>query len=157
RDELRGLLDAYRAKAGRLGAAEDAALDASYRHAHDLLWTAPCDLAAASAAVTGYQQAVLRLGRGGGRTCRRLAGNAPSRGGTAASEVGTAQCAGSRQRRRPSPRAQPQTQPPAVRAAEARAPAGARAAARAPAARRPAADERGPLAAVPPGAASAPG
>ena len=68
RDELRGLLDAYRAKAGRLGAAEDAALDASYRHAHDLLWTAPCDLAAASAAVTGYQQAVLRLGRSGERT-----------------------------------------------------------------------------------------
>ena len=63
RDELRGLLDAYRAKAGRLGAAEDAVLDASYRQAHDLLWTAPCDLAAAGAAVTGYQQAVLRLGR----------------------------------------------------------------------------------------------
>jgi len=65
RDELRGLLDAYRAKAGRLGAAEDTVLDASYRQAHDLLWTAPCDLAAASAAVTGYQQAVLRLGRSG--------------------------------------------------------------------------------------------
>jgi hypothetical protein len=63
RDELRGLLDAYRAKAGRLGAAEDAVLDASYRQAHDRLWTAPCDLAAAGAAVTGYQQAVLRLAR----------------------------------------------------------------------------------------------
>lgn len=63
RDELRGLLDAYRAKAGRTGGAEDAGLDASYRQAHDLLWTAPCDLAAASAAVTGYQQAVLGLPR----------------------------------------------------------------------------------------------
>jgi len=68
RDELRGLLDAYRAKAGRLGGAEDTVLDASYRQAHDLLWTAPCDLVAATAAVTGYQQAVLRLGRSGERT-----------------------------------------------------------------------------------------
>ena len=63
RDELRGLLDAYRAKAGRTGGAENAALDASYQQAHELLWTAPCDLAAADAAVTGYQQAVLGLGR----------------------------------------------------------------------------------------------
>jgi len=63
RDELRGLLDAYRAKAGQTGGAEDAGLEASYQHAHDLLWTAPCDLAAADAAVTGYQQAVLSLGR----------------------------------------------------------------------------------------------
>jgi hypothetical protein len=50
RDELRGLLDAYR-----------------YQQAHDLLWTAPCDLAAADAAVTGYQQAVLSLRRSGSR------------------------------------------------------------------------------------------
>jgi len=67
RDELRGLLDAYRAKAGRTGGAEDAALEASYQHAHELLWTAPCDLAAADAAVAGYQQAVLSLGRSGPR------------------------------------------------------------------------------------------
>ena len=60
RDELRGLLDAYRAKAARLGAVED--LDARYRQARDVLWSAPCDLAAAAAAVTGYQQAVLSLG-----------------------------------------------------------------------------------------------
>ena len=59
RDELRGLLDAYKAKAARLGAAEDAALAERYDRAHDLLWTAPCDLAAAEAAVAGYQQAVL--------------------------------------------------------------------------------------------------
>ncbi len=62
RDELRGLLDAYQAKAARLGAAEDAELTARYQQARELLWTAPCDLAAASAAVTDYQQAILALG-----------------------------------------------------------------------------------------------
>jgi hypothetical protein len=59
RDELRGLLGAYKAKAARLGAAEDAALAERYDRARGLLWTAPCDLAAAEAAVAGYQQAVL--------------------------------------------------------------------------------------------------
>ncbi len=62
RDELRGLLGAYRAKAARLGAAEDPGLTERYDRAHGLLWTAPCDLAAAADAVTGYQQAVLALG-----------------------------------------------------------------------------------------------
>jgi hypothetical protein len=61
RDELRGMLDAYQAKAGRLGAAEDAGLAALYERARGLLWTAPCDLGVAGAAVTGYQQAVLAL------------------------------------------------------------------------------------------------
>jgi hypothetical protein len=58
RDELRGLLGAYKAKAARLGVAEDADLVASYNQARDLLWTAPCDLTAAAAAVTGYQRAI---------------------------------------------------------------------------------------------------
>jgi hypothetical protein len=62
REELRGLLGAYQAKAARLGAAEDPGLAERYDHAHGLLWTAPCDLAAAADAVTGYQQAVLALG-----------------------------------------------------------------------------------------------
>jgi len=62
RDELRGLLGAYRAKAARLGAAEDPALTEQYDRARGLLWTAPCDLVAAADAVTGYQQAVLALG-----------------------------------------------------------------------------------------------
>ncbi|HTX29716.1 MAG TPA: hypothetical protein VME19_22135 [Streptosporangiaceae bacterium] len=62
RDELRGLLGAYQAKAARLGAAEDARLAERYDRAHGLLWTAPCDLEAAAEAVTGYQQAVLALG-----------------------------------------------------------------------------------------------
>jgi hypothetical protein len=61
RDELRGLLDAYQAKAVRLGAAEDAELAARHQQARDLLWTAPCDLAAATAAVTHYQQGILAL------------------------------------------------------------------------------------------------
>jgi hypothetical protein len=59
RDELRGLLGAYKAKAARLGAVEDPGLADRYDRARDLLWTAPCDLAAAEAAVAGYQQAVL--------------------------------------------------------------------------------------------------
>jgi hypothetical protein len=62
RDELRGLLGAYQAKAARLGAAEDPGLAESYNRARDLLWTAPCDLGAAADAVTGYQRAVLALG-----------------------------------------------------------------------------------------------
>jgi len=65
RDELRGLLDAYQAKAARLGAAEDIELTKLYEQARDVLWTAPCDLAAAAASVTRYQQAVLGLGRQG--------------------------------------------------------------------------------------------
>jgi hypothetical protein len=62
RDELRGLLDAYQAKAARLGAVEDTGLAERYDRARDLLWTAPCDLEAAADAVTGYQQAVLAVG-----------------------------------------------------------------------------------------------
>jgi len=65
RDELRGLLGAYQAKAARLGAAEDIELTKLYEQARDVLWTAPCDLAAAAASVTRYQQAVLGLGRQG--------------------------------------------------------------------------------------------
>ena len=61
RDELRGLLDAYKAKAARLGSAEDQDLAARYDHAHVLLWTAPCDLAVAADAVTGYQRAILAM------------------------------------------------------------------------------------------------
>jgi hypothetical protein len=68
RDELRGLLGAYKAKAARLGVAEDADLVASYDQARDLLWTAPCDLAAAAAAVAGYQRAIhVTTTREGGR------------------------------------------------------------------------------------------
>jgi hypothetical protein len=67
REELRGLLDAYQARAAKLGGAEDSDLDARYAQAHELLWTAPCDLSAAADAVTGYQQAVLGLSERGRR------------------------------------------------------------------------------------------
>ena len=63
RDELRGLLDAYKAKAARLGVTENADLAGRYDEAHDLLWTAPCDPVAAEAAVARYQQAILEEGR----------------------------------------------------------------------------------------------
>lgn len=58
RDELRGRLDAYRAKAVRLGRGEEPVLDGLYRAARALLWTAPCDLPAATAAVTRYRRAL---------------------------------------------------------------------------------------------------
>lgn len=61
RTELRGRLEAYRAKATRLGHAEDSALSALHRAAHDVLFTAPCDLVEATRAVGRYQQAVLHL------------------------------------------------------------------------------------------------
>ena len=65
RDELRGLLDAYKAKAARLGAAEDPGLAARYDQARQLLWTAPCDLNAAADAVNRFQRAVLVMERNG--------------------------------------------------------------------------------------------
>ena len=61
REELRGLLGAYKAKAARLGGAEDPGLAERYDQARDMLWTAPCELATAEAAVAAYQQAVLRV------------------------------------------------------------------------------------------------
>jgi hypothetical protein len=58
RAELRGRLDAYRAKAAGLGRIEDLALEQRYQRARTLLWCAPCDLAAAAIAVARYQAAV---------------------------------------------------------------------------------------------------
>ena len=59
RTELRGRLEAYRAKATARGHAEDLELAALHRVAHDVLYTAPCDLPEATRAVGRYQQAVL--------------------------------------------------------------------------------------------------
>ncbi|MET0235547.1 MAG: hypothetical protein ABW224_12960 [Kibdelosporangium sp.] len=56
--ELRGRLDAYRAKASRLGHAEDRELATLHREAHTVLYTIPCDLPAATRAVNRYQQAL---------------------------------------------------------------------------------------------------
>ena len=63
RAELRGRFEAYRAKAARLGCAEHSdalAIDASIRQ---LLWTRPCDLAAATRALVAYQRLVSGTGR----------------------------------------------------------------------------------------------
>ncbi|MBW4718219.1 hypothetical protein [Saccharothrix obliqua] len=59
RSELRGRLDAYRAKATARGLAEDAGLAELHRAARDVLFSAPCDLRAGTVAVARYQRAVL--------------------------------------------------------------------------------------------------
>ncbi|MEU4803846.1 hypothetical protein [Actinosynnema sp. NPDC023587] len=59
RAELRGRLDAYRAKATARGHAEDAELAALHRAARDVLRAVPCDLRAGTVAVARYQRAVL--------------------------------------------------------------------------------------------------
>ncbi len=56
RAELRGRLGALRAKAGARGRGEDLALDELHTRARELLWSAPCDLAAATVAVRAYQR-----------------------------------------------------------------------------------------------------
>jgi hypothetical protein len=59
RRELRGRLDAYRAKAHSLGRAEDPTLLELYRRAEDALYTAPCDLDEAERRLAGYQAGIL--------------------------------------------------------------------------------------------------
>jgi hypothetical protein len=58
RDELRGILEAYRAKSLAIGRGEDLDLDALFGSARDLLYTAPCDLDEAGRAVEAYRHAV---------------------------------------------------------------------------------------------------
>lgn len=57
RAELRGRLDAYKAKVAHQGAAEDRMLIERYDAARRMLWSAPCDLRAAEDAVLRYQYA----------------------------------------------------------------------------------------------------
>ncbi|MGW5254081.1 hypothetical protein [Streptomyces sp. NPDC004012] len=57
RAELRGRLDAYKAKIARHGLAEDPLLIERYDAARRMLWSAPCDLRVAEQAVLRYQQA----------------------------------------------------------------------------------------------------
>ncbi|WP_374104298.1 hypothetical protein [Streptomyces sp. ISL-43] len=57
RAELRGRLDAYKAKVARHGMAEDPLLMERYDTARRMLWSAPCDLRAAEQAVLRYQRA----------------------------------------------------------------------------------------------------
>ncbi|MFF5957418.1 coiled-coil domain-containing protein [Streptomyces luteogriseus] len=61
RAELRGRLDAYKAKVARHGFAEDALLVEWYEKARRMLWSAPCDLRAAEQAVLRYQYAAAEL------------------------------------------------------------------------------------------------
>ncbi|MEU1704085.1 hypothetical protein ABZ478_01600 [Streptomyces sp. NPDC005706] len=61
RAELRGRLDAYRAKTTRNGLAEDPLLVERYDAARRMLWSAPCDLRVAEQAVLRYQQAAAEL------------------------------------------------------------------------------------------------
>jgi hypothetical protein len=58
RDELRGLLQAYRGKAAANRLGEDPVLEPQYRAAADVLWSAPCDLTRADVLVAAYQHAV---------------------------------------------------------------------------------------------------
>jgi hypothetical protein len=58
RAELRGRLEAFRVKAARLGYGEDLELERVHKQAQDILFTAPCDLPAATRALNRYQQAL---------------------------------------------------------------------------------------------------
>src|SRR5260370_5524453 len=60
RNELRGRLDAYHAKALALRLPQDHGLTHAYQRAKALLFTAPCDVAGAEAAVREYQQGLSR-------------------------------------------------------------------------------------------------
>lgn len=61
RAELRGRLDAYKAKVVRHGLAEDPLLVERYDAARRMLWSAPCDLRVAEQAVLRYQRAAAEL------------------------------------------------------------------------------------------------
>ena len=61
RNELRGLLDAYQAKAARFGLIEDSRLSGTFERARDTLYSAPTDLAAAHNLVDRYRQTLSEL------------------------------------------------------------------------------------------------
>lgn len=58
RDELRGLMEAYRAKAAAIGRAEDLTLTDPNRAAREALQRHPCDLDEAARLVAAYREAV---------------------------------------------------------------------------------------------------
>lgn len=58
RDDLRGLLQAFRDKAGGSGLAEHPDLEPLFRQAEAELWSAPCDVDRAGTLVTAYTSAV---------------------------------------------------------------------------------------------------
>lgn len=65
RDELRGLLDAMRAKAAAVGLAENPEVTEAYDQARQVLWVAPCPLGMAERLVAQYRRAVNDRARGG--------------------------------------------------------------------------------------------
>jgi hypothetical protein len=65
RTELRGRLEAYRAKAAARGLAEHGELTTLYTKAHELLITARCDLRASTRAVYAYQHTLASVLGGG--------------------------------------------------------------------------------------------
>lgn len=71
RAELRGRLDAYKAKVAGHGFAEDPLLIERYDAARRMLWSAPCDLRAAEQAVLRYQHAAAESLAGGPPADRR--------------------------------------------------------------------------------------
>jgi hypothetical protein len=64
RDELRGLLGAYRAKADALGFAENGEVDALHAAALEALYVAPCDVEEAERYVMDLQRTIGRLQEG---------------------------------------------------------------------------------------------
>lgn len=58
RSELRGRLESYRARAVRLGRAEEPGVSELHARAHRELWTAPGDLRAATSALAAYRRAL---------------------------------------------------------------------------------------------------
>lgn len=66
RNDLRGLLDAFRAKAAALGLAEDPALTERYRSAREALYAYRCDVRRAETLVREYGRAIEAPPSGGG-------------------------------------------------------------------------------------------
>ncbi len=60
RDDLRGLLRAYAAKASATGRAVDPAVAAAYEQARAVLWSAPCPIPQARELVAAYQHSLAR-------------------------------------------------------------------------------------------------
>lgn len=82
RAELRGRLDAFRARAVRLGLAEHERLTELHGRAHWELWNAPCDLRAATVALSAYQRSLQELSGTDGPGSRTTPGNGASDGET---------------------------------------------------------------------------
>jgi len=64
RNELRGLLQAFRDKAASAGLAEHEKLDPRYAAAREILWSAPCDLDRAEAQVEHYISTINQMMHG---------------------------------------------------------------------------------------------